>query len=111
MDGKKVFNFISKTVPIQINSLLKKNNLEINDISQFIFHQASKFTIDALINTLELDISKCFINIENIGNTVSASIPIALKHAIDQGKIKKGDIILLSGFGVGLSWGTTLLKF
>jgi len=111
MDGKKVFNFISKTVPIQISNLLKKNNLEINDISQFIFHQASMFTIDALINTLGLDISKCFINIENIGNTVSASIPIALKNAIDQGKIKKGDIILLSGFGVGLSWGTTLLKF
>lgn len=111
MDGQKVFNFISKTVPIQIRNILKKNNLEINDISQFIFHQASKFTIDALINSIGLDISKCFINIENIGNTVSASIPIALKHAIDQKKIKKGDIVLLSGFGVGLSWGTSLLKF
>lgn len=111
MDGQKVFNFISKTVPIQITNILNKNNFTINDIDQFIFHQASKLTLEALIKSLGLDIKKCFINLENIGNTVSASIPIALKCAIDEKKLKRGDIILLSGFGVGLSWGTTLLKY
>ena len=109
MDGHSVWSFISKTVPSQINSIMKKNKLTFNQIDQIIFHQASKFTIDALIKSIEVDPSKCYINMNLIGNTVSASIPIALKNAIEVGKVKEGDLLLLSGFGVGLSWGSLLL--
>ena len=68
-------------------------------------------TIDTLIKILRLDREKVFINICNIGNTVSASIPIAIKDAISQGKIKRGQKVLLSGFGVGMSYGTILMEF
>jgi 3-oxoacyl-[acyl-carrier-protein] synthase-3 len=98
-------------VPKQINKLLKRNNIDKSDIDIFIFHQASQMTIDTLIRILKLDREKVFINIHNIGNTVSASMPIAIKDAISQGKIKRGQKVLLSGFGVGMSYGTILMEF
>lgn len=111
MDGRLVFDFISKIVPTQINYLLKKNNFTYDKLDLVIFHQASKITLDALIKALNFNNHKCYINIGKVGNTVSASIPIALKNAIDENKIKRGDILLISGFGVGLSWGSLLLKY
>ena len=110
MEGKKVFNFVSKIVPDQIMEILNRNNLKIKDIDQFIFHQASKITLDSLANTLGIDESKYFTNLKDIGNTVSASLPIALKQAKELDKINKGDLVIISGFGVGLSWGTILYK-
>ena len=111
MNGFAVWKFISVTVPQQINFLLAKNNLLIKDIVLFGFHQASKLTLDSLIKALKIESEQTFSNLETIGNTVSASIPIALKQAEEQGKLKRGDLILLSGFGVGLSWGSALLKY
>lgn len=111
MNGFAVWQFISKNVSKQISNLLSKNNLEVNDIDLFLFHQASKMTLDSLIKMLKIDQDKTFSNIENIGNTVSASIPIALKDAVDAGKLKRGNLILISGFGVGLSWGSIIMKF
>lgn len=111
MDGFGVWSFINSVVPKQINRLLKKNNVDIADVDQFIFHQASLMTLESIIKLLKLDIGKVFINIRNIGNTVSASIPIALKDAIDQEKIAIGSCLILSGFGVGLSYGAILMEF
>ena len=111
MDGMKVWAFINYSVPKQINKILKRNNIDKSDIDIFIFHQASQMTIETLIRILKLDREKVFINIYNIGNTVSASIPIAIKDAISQGKIKRGQKVLLSGFGVGMSYGTILMEF
>jgi 3-oxoacyl-[acyl-carrier-protein] synthase-3 len=111
MNGFAVWQFISKNVSEQVNRLLKKNNLGIEDIDLFVFHQASKMTLDSLVKMLKISDDKVFVNLENIGNTVSASIPIALKDAEDSGKLKRGDLILLSGFGVGLSWGSIIMKY
>lgn len=111
MNGFAVWKFISVTVPKQIKDLLKKNKLNIEDIDFFGFHQASKLTLDSLFRALKIDKSKEYVNLENIGNTVSSSIPIALKQAEEQGKLKRGDLMLLSGFGVGLSWGTAIIKY
>lgn len=110
MDGMSVWSFINSKVPSQIIKLLKKNNLDIKSIDLFVFHQASLMTLKSLIKILNIDENKVFINMENIGNTVSASIPIALKDAINAGKLKKDQIVLICGFGVGLSYGTALLK-
>jgi 3-oxoacyl-[acyl-carrier-protein] synthase-3 len=110
MDGMAVWSFINSKVPNQIIKLLNKNNLDINCIDLFIFHQASLMTLKSLIKILNIDENKVFINMENIGNTVSASIPIALKDAINAGKLKNDQIVLICGFGVGLSYGTALLK-
>lgn len=111
MNGFAVWKFISKTVPDQINSLLSKNNLTVNDIDFFGFHQASKLTLDSLTKALKIDNEKVYMNLDKVGNTVSASIPIALKDAELDGKLKKGDLVLLSGFGVGLSWGSLIMKY
>jgi len=111
MNGFAVWKFISKTVPDQINSILAKNNMTLDAIDFFGFHQASKLTLDSLVKALKIDQSRVYSNLENVGNTVSASIPILLKDAMNEGRLKRGDTILLSGFGVGLSWGTTILKF
>jgi 3-oxoacyl-[acyl-carrier-protein] synthase-3 len=111
MNGFAVWQFISKNVSKQISYLLEKNKLKTDDIDLFIFHQASKLTLDSLMKSLKLEEDKVFVNLQDIGNTVSASIPIAIKDAEQKGKLKRGDLILLSGFGVGLSWGSILMKY
>jgi 3-oxoacyl-[acyl-carrier-protein] synthase-3 len=85
--------------------------LSTDDIKLFVFHQASKLTLDSLIKSLKINPEKAYLNLDKVGNTVSASIPIALKFAENEGKLKKGDFILISGFGVGLSWGSIILKY
>lgn len=111
MNGFAVWQFIFKKVSEQITALLQRNNLAVDDIDLFIFHQASKLTLDSLVKTLQIGSDKVFNNLENIGNTVSASVPIALKDAESAGKLKRGDLIVLSGFGVGLSWGSILMRY
>jgi len=110
MDGFGVWSFINSIVPKQVKKLLSRNGLEKKDIDKFIFHQASKMTLDSVIRSMRLSEEQVFINIENIGNTVSASLPIALKDALNQGKLNSGSLVILSGFGVGLSYGTALME-
>lgn len=110
MNGFAVWKFISRTVPDQINFLLNKNNLKIDDIDFFGFHQASKLTLDSLIKVLKIK-KPVYSNLVKSGNLVSSSIPVLLKNAIDDKQLKRGDLVLLSGFGVGLSWGSILLKY
>jgi len=111
MNGSAVFMFTMNMVPKSINKLLIKEGIMLSDVDAFIFHQASKLVLDNLIRRLELPKNKVFVNYHKVGNTVSASIPIALKQASDEGKLKEGNTIMLSGFGVGLSWGSCLIKF
>lgn len=111
MNGFAVWKFISRTVPEQIVNILDKNNLALEDIKLFVFHQASKLTLDSLIKSLNIDSNKVYLNLDKVGNTVSASIPIALKFAEIEGKLKKGDLVLISGFGVGLSWGSIIINY
>ena len=111
MQGSDVFLFTMRVVPPCINKLLDRASLTLENIDLFVFHQASKLVIENLIRTLSLDKNKVFTNFEDIGNTVSASIPIALKDADTQGRLKDGDNVMLIGFGVGLSWGATLIRW
>ena len=111
MDGLSVWAAINSKVPRQIKSLLRKNNISIKDIDHFFFHQASKMTLDSLIKVLAIDKNKVFINLANKGNTVSASIPIAMKDAMQEKILNRGDLLLLSGFGVGMSYAAMLLKY
>lgn len=111
MNGFAVWQFISKKVSEQINVLLQRNQMIADNIDLFIFHQASKMTLDSLVKILKIKEEKVFFNLENIGNTISSSLPIAIKDAAGSGRLKKGDIVLLSGFGVGLSWGSIIMKY
>lgn len=111
MHGSEVFLFTMNVVPKCIKSLLERAALTLEDIDLIVFHQASKFVIDNLVRCLSLDESKIFTNYDLIGNTVSATIPIALKDAVGQGRLRNGDRVMIVGFGVGLSWGATLLRW
>jgi 3-oxoacyl-[acyl-carrier-protein] synthase-3 len=106
MNGREIFNFAARTVPEDIRKVLEINNLSIDDIDHFLLHQGSKYMIDFLIKRAGLPGEKTPYVIEDYGNTVSSSIPIMLKHLIDDQNINR---ILINGFGVGLSWASTIL--
>jgi 3-oxoacyl-[acyl-carrier-protein] synthase III len=111
MDGKSIFEFTSFVVPSLIDKILTKNGLTNNDIDLFIFHQANEFMLQTVRKRCKIPEEKFFIFIKNCGNTVSSTIPIALKEAQIQGKVTKGNKVLIAGFGVGLSAGVSILEF
>ena len=110
MDGMAILEFVNSKVPRQIRSILALNAMTIDQIDLFIFHQASKIALDFLTRILKIKPEKTFRNIRDIGNTVSASIPIALKDALENRKVSRSDKVLLSGFGAGLSWGSVIME-
>lgn len=107
MDGSAIFNFTSDIVPIMVEQLLQKEGLSQDDIDLWIFHQANKYMINYLRKLMCIDKGKFFIFMEKVGNTVSSTIPIAITEAKRQNRLHGN--ILLAGFGVGLSWGATVL--
>lgn len=109
MNGQEIFLFTLTKVPKMVKEVLVKNNLQKEDVDLFVFHQANKYMLEHLRKKMKIDEDKFFVNLEKIGNTVSSTIPIALCDAREQGKLKGN--ILLAGFGVGLSWGGTILYF
>lgn len=110
MDGRKVLSFTLSVVPDIINQTLKKNKITYKNLKYVIFHQASKIVIENLVRKLNIPMNKVFINYNKFGNTVSSTIPICLYELMKKNKIKKGDQILICGFGVGLSVGSTIIK-
>lgn len=110
MNGPEIFNFTIEKIPSLVSKTLEKNNLTLDTIDYVIFHQANKYMLDYLRKKIRISQDKFYQNMENSGNTVSATIPIALKDAIEKGLIKKGNKVLLAGFGVGYSWGATVIE-
>lgn len=108
MDGKAIFDFTSEVVPAMIEETLEKHELKMEDIDLFVFHQANKYMINYLRKLMGIDKDKFYVFMENVGNTVSSTIPIALCEAQKEGKLH-GNIVL-AGFGVGLSYGATILN-
>jgi len=104
MNGTEIFNFTGEFVPKLIQSILEKSNLAKEDIDLFVFHQANKYMLNHLRKKIKISEEKFFIAMENCGNTVSSTIPIALYEAQKQGRVDSCKNILLAGFGVGYSW-------
>lgn len=111
MDGQEVFKFAVKKVPECISEVLKKSNTNIDDIKYFVLHQANIRIIQAVAKRLKADIEKFPVNLEHYGNTSAATIPVILDEMNREGKLTRGDQIVLSGFGAGLSWGATILTW
>ena len=107
MDGKAIFDFTSDIVPPMIEETLEKNQMTSDDVDLYVFHQANRYMINYLRKLMEIDKDKFFVYMENVGNTVSSTIPIALCEAKKEGKLH-GNVVL-AGFGVGLSYGATIL--
>ena len=107
MDGRSIFNFVMGNAPGNVLFCLKKNEIKIEDVDLFLMHQASRFIVDSLAKQLEISKDKIPFEIARYGNTVSSSIPLMLEGAMGRGECKT---ILLSGYGVGLCIGTTVLR-
>ena len=110
MNGRKIFIFTIERIPVLVEDLLKKNNITKEEIDYFVFHQSNKHILNHQREILDIPEEKFYIDMETTGNTVSSTIPIALKDALERGKVKRGDKVMLVGFGVGLSWGATIVE-
>lgn len=110
MNGRAVFEFMVKRVPASVGACLEANHLEPKDIDFYVFHQASRFMVSTLAKRLGLPDDKVPIVMADGGNTVSSTLPMALEK-IGGCKGLSGKTVLLSGFGVGLSWATTIVQF
>lgn len=111
MNGTNVFLFAIKRVPTLIKEILEKNNKAIEDIDLFIFHQANAYMLEILRKKIKIPKDKFFTNIDEHGNSVSSSIPVALCDAEQKGILKRGMTVLLAGFGIGNSWNATIIKY
>ena len=107
MNGRAVFDFALKTVKKSVLVCLEKNSLDISEIDYFVFHQANKFMLENIGLSLSIPKEKLVIDLKNYANTVSSSIPLALENLLPT--LKEEKKILACGFGVGLSWATTIL--
>ena len=111
MNGPEIYAFTLRGVPDLIEKTLIKNNTTMDQIDYVILHQANKLVLESLREKLEIPADKYCIDVEDIGNTVSSTIPIALRRSIDRNipQVKRGNKILLAGFGVGYSLGATII--
>lgn len=111
MDGQAVFRFAVQQVPLCIQTLLKKHDVPESEIDYYILHQANKRIVEGIAKRLGVGIEKFPMNLQEYGNTSSASIPILLDEMNKQGSLKRGMKIVLAGFGAGLSWGASLIEW
>jgi 3-oxoacyl-[acyl-carrier-protein] synthase-3 len=111
MDGFGVLSYFTAVVPDLIARLLERNRLTIGDIDLCVFHQASRVALEALQVKLGIANDRFVLDMQDFGNLVSASLPVALVRAQQAGRIRPGARVLLCGFGVGLSWGAALLQY
>ena len=110
MNGKEVFKMATRLMAKSINDLLERNHLSRSDVACVIPHQANLRIIQSLAQMLDMPMERVFCNVDQTGNTSSASIPIAFAQAKAQQKFKSGDYVVLVAFGGGLTWGATLIK-
>lgn len=111
MAGADIFAFTLKQVPELMEQVLAANQTQQDDVDLFVLHQANKYMLDFLRQKMRVAPEKMFLNLELIGNTVSSTVPIALRDAMDEHRIQQGNKVVIAGFGVGLSWAGTELFY
>jgi 3-oxoacyl-[acyl-carrier-protein] synthase-3 len=111
MNGREVFRFATRVMARATSEAVSLANLKLQDISLIIPHQANLRIIDAAARGLKLPMDRFMVNVERYGNTSTASIPIAVCEAVQNGRMKRGDNIVMVGFGAGLTWGAMTLQW
>jgi 3-oxoacyl-[acyl-carrier-protein] synthase-3 len=111
MDGAEIFNLTLRVVPATVDQLLARAGRSHDDIDLYVFHQANRYMLDHLRKRMRLPAEKFLVKMDHCGNTVSSTLPIVLKHAQQEGRLKPGALVMLVGFGVGYSWGATLVRW
>lgn len=109
MNGSEIFNFTLSSVPVLVNDVLEINKERFDNIDLFVFHQANKYMLEFLRKKIKIPTEKFYYAMENVGNTVSSTIPIALNNALIEKRLIGN--VLIAGFGVGYSWGGVILKY
>ncbi len=111
MDGRNVFKWAIQAVTETIQLVMQKAGIEVEDVALFVLHQANIRIIDHAMKELGIPSDKVFCNLDRVGNTSAASIPLALDEASREGRINRGDLVVMCGFGAGLSWGTGVFRW
>ena len=111
MNGNNIFNFTVDLIPELIKDTVAKNNLSKEDVDYYVFHQANKYMLNTLRKINKIPKEKFFVDLSDTGNTTSSTIPVGLKKAMTNGDLHDQMNVMIAGFGVGLSWGATILKF
>jgi 3-oxoacyl-[acyl-carrier-protein] synthase III len=111
MEGRAVFRWAAQTVADSTRQLLDFAGVAPRDIDLFIPHQANLRLVEAIAERLGLAPERVYTNLARYGNTIAASIPLALEEAVAEGRVRRGDLLLLTGFGAGLTWGSVLLRW
>ena len=111
MDGRSVFKWAVRALTDTVELMLDQSGMSVHDVSLYLFHQANIRIINCAMEQLGIPPEKVFVNLQRYGNTSGASIPIAMQEAYEQGLIQRGDTLMLSGFGAGLTWGTALFRW
>jgi len=111
MNGSEIFTFTLEMVPLLVKETLEKNTLEQSEINMFVFHQANRYMLNFLRKKIQIPEEKFYYYMDKVGNTVSSTIPIALKEAMTQRQINSKDKVLIAGFGVGYSWAGAVLTY
>jgi 3-oxoacyl-[acyl-carrier-protein] synthase-3 len=111
MNGNEVFSFTLRAVPECVREVLVRSGKRLEEIDLFVFHQANQFMLGHLRRALRIPREKFCLCLESFGNTGGSSIPIALKHALDQQRLKPGQTVMLVAFGVGYSWAATIMEW
>lgn len=110
MNGSAILNFSLDIVPQMVKNISAKNNCTSDDVDYYIFHQANRYMLNTIRKICQISQEKFYINLTETGNTVSSTILIALKDCLENNVLHRGMNVMISGFGVGLSWGGTMLK-
>lgn len=111
MDGQEVFQFAMRMLPKVTEQALEMASISKDEVALIIPHQANLRIIEAAARRMDLPMDKFMVNVDRYGNTSSASIPIALHEALENGRIKPGDVVVLAGFGAGLTWGAVVMRW
>jgi 3-oxoacyl-[acyl-carrier-protein] synthase-3 len=111
MEGRAVFKHAVVRFPQVIREALSANEIELEDVDLFILHQANLRIVEAVASSLGVPLEKFFNNIERVGNTTAASIPIALDEAVQAGRVQPGDRLVLAAFGSGFTWASALVEW
>jgi 3-oxoacyl-[acyl-carrier-protein] synthase-3 len=110
MNGRSVFEFVLREIPLSLERACAKNGITIEDVDIFALHQGSKYMLEHLIKRANIDPAKTIINIQKFGNTVSSSVPMVIEEVTRYETPFKG-LMEISGFGVGVSWASNILRF
>ena len=111
MNGQEVFRFAVKTLPKVTLQALEAAQLRIEDVSLIIPHQANQHIIEVAARRLDLPLEKFMLNIDRYGNMSAASVPVALCEAVEAGRVKHNDVVVMTAFGAGLTWGSVVLRW